>query len=456
MSDVVGCDLGDVAGRSAGAWESGGETTMMDESHAAARQAEAAAGAAPADEREANRLAAPSLGRVMLLTAGVGGGHLRAAQAVDAALRRGAAGGEWTAQSMGVVDVLDHAAAVFRAAYRDGYLALIRRTPALLGWLYRRSDVPWRGGGVRSLVNRLALGRLRRLLRRENPDLVISTHFLSSEFVAWMKSRGEIDSRLATVVTDMDVHGLWFCRPCEHFLVATEEAREILIAGGIGQRRGGLGDVGARIDVTGIPIDPRFASLPSRSEARAALGLPADRPVVLFCSGGVGTGRLEEIFRQLLRVRLPAHIVAICGRNPRAERALKEVARACLAQDGPSAQVLGFTERMHDWMAAADLLVGKPGGLTSSEARAAGLPMVVVDPVPGQEERNADHLLEWGVAVKANNLSTLGWRIGALLGDQRRLEAMRQRAEQLARPDSAREVCRLLADAAAERRRGAG
>lgn len=390
-------------------------------------------GVAPA--RAAPRVA---FGRVLLLTAGVGGGHLRAAQAVESELRRCVERGAWQADSIQLIDVLDFAAPPFRVAYRDGYLRLIRNAPALVGWLYKRSDVPWRGRGARSVVNRLALGRLRTLLRREQPDLIISTHFLSSEFVAWMRGRGEIKPRLATVVTDMDVHGLWFAAPCEHFLVATEEAAEILVSSGIDRET---------VEITGIPIDPRFADLPSQHAARAALGLPVDRPVVLFASGGVGTGRLEELFAQLLRVPPPVHLVAICGRNTRAEQTLGAMLRARREIQGQSAQVIGFTERMHEWMAAADLLVGKPGGLTSSEARAARLPLLIVDPVPGQEERNADHLLEWGVARRANTLRTLGWKVDLLLRDRDALESMQRRAGEYARPSSARSACEALARA---------
>jgi processive 1,2-diacylglycerol beta-glucosyltransferase len=254
-----------------------------------------------------------------------------------------------------------------------------------------------------------------------------------------MRRRREIDSPLITVVTDMDVHGLWFVRPCERFIVATEESAEILVAGGINRRA---------IDVTGIPIDPCFEALPSRSAAREALQLPIDRPVVLFASGGVGTGRLEQIFAQLLEIAPPVHVVAICGRNRRAERALGELLRSRRNLPGQSAQVIGFTERMHEWMAAADLLVGKPGGLTSSEARAAGLPMLVVDPVPGQEQRNADHLLEWGVARRANTLSTLRWKVDALLRDREGLERLRRCARLHSRPDSAAQACQALLGAA--------
>ena len=378
----------------------------------------------------------PRLGRTILLTAGVGGGHLRAAQAVEQAIRLGASEGRWQVESLELVDVLDHACSPFRAAYRDGYLGLIRHAPTLLGWLYERSDVPWRGRRLRSVVNRACLGRLRAHLRRQPPAHVISTHFLASEFVADLRTRGELSCALSTVVTDMDVHGLWFTAPCERYFVATEEACEILAAGGV-QRD--------RVQVTGIPIDPRFERLPARREARDALGLPQDRPVVVFASGGAGTGRLEAIFEALLRVECAAHVVAICGRNEQATRALE----ACLTQARPrcgfTAQVMGFTDRMHEWMAAADLLVGKPGGLTSSEARAAGLPILIVDPVPGQEEHNAAHLLEWGVAARASSLATLSWRVSRMLADTTALSDMRQRALRLARPSSAREVAASVA-----------
>jgi processive 1,2-diacylglycerol beta-glucosyltransferase len=164
--------------------------------------------------------------------------------------------------------------------------------------------------------------------------------------------------------------------------------------------------------------------------------------VILFAWGGAGTGPVRDLFRDLLRMQTPAHIVAIAGRNESARTALEAIAAE---HRGPlTFSVLGFTDRMHELMAAADLLVGKPGGLSSSEARAMGLPLVIVAPVPGQEERNAAHLLEWGCAIRCNTPGTLAWRIDRLLADPTALRDMGERARRSATPMAGAQVARAL------------
>jgi len=169
------------------------------------------------------------------------------------------------------------------------------------------------------------------------------------------------------------------------------------------------------------------------------LGLPAGRPVILVSAGGNGAEAVEAIMRPLRGMRRPAVVIAMCGRNETMRRRLAPYGRA----RGPvEFRVMGYTTIMDEWMAAADLMVGKPGGLTTSEALARGLPLAVVSPIPGQEERNSDVLLEEGAAIRCNNLPAIGWKIDRLLADPRRVAAMKRNALRLGRPHAARDVIR--------------
>jgi processive 1,2-diacylglycerol beta-glucosyltransferase len=134
----------------------------------------------------------------------------------------------------------------------------------------------------------------------------------------------------------------------------------------------------------------------------------------------------------------------ICGRSEELKGRLDELAAARPPDLTPTLHVVGYTTDMDEYMAAADLLVGKPGGLTSSEALARGLALVIVHPIPGQEERNADHLLEAGTAIRCNNLPALAWKIDRLLADPGRLATMRENARRLARPHAARDIAAVL------------
>ena len=227
------------------------------------------------------------------------------------------------------------------------------------------------------------------------------------------------------VVTDADVHRLWIHPGVDRYFVARDEAAALLTAVGVEP---------GTVEVTGIPIDPRFSERADRGALRRKHGLP-DGPVVLLLAGCFGVGPVQELAARLEQARRPAHFAVVAGRNEALRGALASAA-------GPRTTVLGFTREIHEWMAAVDLLVTKPGGLTTSEALARGLPMLLVNPIPGQEERNADALLESGAAAKASSPQVLAWKVDALLGDAAQLEAMRSACLRSARPHAAAAVAR--------------
>ena len=206
-----------------------------------------------------------------------------------------------------------------------------------------------------------------------------------------------------------------------------------------------LGVPPAAITVSGIPIDPVFAVPKDARAMRLKHGLAPDRTTILVSAGGFGVGPVEALIHTLLELQHPVQLVVICGRSEALKQRLDELAAARPPELTPGLRVVGYTTDMDEYMAAADLIVGKPGGLTSSEALARGLALVIVHPIPGQEERNADHLLEAGAAIRCNNLPALAWKIDRLLDDPARLAAMRANARRLARPQAARDIAMTLA-----------
>src|SRR5581483_6835251 len=230
-----------------------------------------------------------------------------------------------------------------------------------------------------------------------------------------------------TVATDFETHRLWVHEPCELYFTATDEGALYLQNWGVpaGTTR-----------VTGIPVHPAFAEPKDRAECLRRQGLVGDRPVVLQVAGGFGVGPVAAIFGQLLAVARPLEVVVVTGRN--------EEARAQLAgmpvPERHRAKVLGFTDQIDELMAAADVIVSKPGGLTTSEVLARGAAMVVVNPIPGQESRNSDFLLENGAAIKVNNIATLAHKVTDLLRDPDRLSRLQANARRLGRPRAAFDV----------------
>ncbi len=368
-----------------------------------------------------------TLRRVLILSASSGAGHVRAAQALEKAF---GARGDCAVEH---VDALDYTSKLFQKIYNEAYIALVRRTPGLMGLLYDRADRPWHHLSRRLALDRLNTGPMIRLLRRVQPDLCVATHFLPAEIIGWLKAKRKIRARHVIVVTDFDVHAMWLCRTVDRYCVAVDEAAEYLARLGVPREA---------LRVTGIPIDPVFAEPKNRREARRRLGLDPDRTTLLVSAGGYGVGPIERLVADLLALGRPWQIVAVAGRAEQVRARLTVLARRAtkLRDAATRLHVVGFTDVMDEWMAAADLLVGKAGGLTVSEALARALPMAIIQPIPGQEERNADHLLERGAAIRCNNLPAAAWKIARLMDDPARLAQMGVAARAMARPHAASEI----------------
>ena len=362
--------------------------------------------------------------RVLLLSATSGAGHVRAAQALEKAFL---ARGDCTVEH---IDALRYVSKLFQRVYDKAYISMVRRAPQLMGLLYERTDQPWRRMRPRLALDRLNTGPMIRLLKRVQPDLCVAKHFLPAEIIAWLIAKKRLLAHNAIVVTDYDVHAMWLCRTVDRYYVASQEAAEYLAHIAVPREK---------LRVTGIPIDPLFGVAASREEARKHFGLDERATLILISAGGYGIGPVEQLVRDLLELQRPWQIVAIAGKAEKMRKRLEELAKAAGKLSSGAARLcaVGFTTEMDKYMAAADLMVGKAGGLTTSEALARALPMALIEPIPGQEERNADHLLEAGAAIRCNNLPAAAWKIATLLDDPTRLEGMREAAKKLGKPGAA-------------------
>ncbi|MDR3633597.1 MAG: glycosyltransferase [Isosphaeraceae bacterium] len=370
------------------------------------------------------------LRNVLILSASAGSGHLRAAQAIERAFQL--AGG---AQSVHHFDTFEYTNPLFRRLFSKAYIDMVNAMPEVLGWLYDRLDQPGRDDRLKLAFDKLNTLPFVRLLEHYQPDITVCTHFLPAEIISWLIEEGRLTTRQAIVVTDFDIHAQWLCPNYDHYFVPLDETRAHLEE---------LGVPASKVTVSGIPIDPVFAVPKDRQEMRIKHGLKAEGPVILISAGGFGVGRVDTLMASLLRLRHSAEVVAICGRNEELKAKLDRLAAEVPEDSRVTIQVVGYTTEMDEYMAAADLIVGKPGGLTTSEALARGLVFVVVSPIPGQEERNSDHLLEEGTAIRCNNLPVLAYKIDRLLDDPRRLATIRENVRRLARPRSAGDIVAKL------------
>jgi processive 1,2-diacylglycerol beta-glucosyltransferase len=367
--------------------------------------------------------------RILILSASVGAGHVRAAEAVELAVRELAP--DATVKNL---DVLTLTNALFRRVYAKAYLDLVNKSPHVLGYFYDLMDQPSRSGKNRGDRLRLAVEKLNlrpfvRFLASEPWDLVINTHFLPAEIIASLRRQERLAVRQVTATTDFETHRLWVNQPCDHYFTATEEGARYLCRWGVPEED---------ITTTGIPIHPLFRSPKDRSTCLAKHGFTGDRPVILQMAGGFGVGPIERLYQALLGVEVPLQVMVVSGRNEELKTRLEAVS----VPPRHRSKIFGFTKDIDELMAGADLVMSKPGGLTTSETLACGAAMVIVNPTPGQEYRNSDFLLENGAAIKANNIATLAYKVTHLLRDPGRLDQLKANARRLARPNAAFDVAR--------------
>lgn len=367
--------------------------------------------------------------KVLILSVSAGSGHVRAAEALQKAFRL-----EDKITEVVHFDALVYTNKLFRDFYSKLYISMVQSAPTMLGWLYKTSDEPWKTDKMRLMLDKLNTRPLIKFISQFDPDIVVCTHFLPSEIIADLIAKKKLDTRLSIVVTDFDMHSMWLCSRFHRYFVALDETKVHLE---------NLGLPADRITVSGIPVDPVFSEPYDRDAIRREFGLDPALPLFLISAGTMGVSPAEGVIEGLFRLKQPAQAVVVCGKNEELKARIEERLRVT-ASPNLRVTLLGYTTEMHKWMAAADLFIGKPGGLTTAEALAMGLPMVIVSPIPGQEERNSDHLLEKGIAIKCNEFTTIAYKINLLLEDPARLESMRQQARRYARPQAARDIARIL------------
>jgi processive 1,2-diacylglycerol beta-glucosyltransferase len=369
--------------------------------------------------------------RILILTLSVGSGHVSAAQVIRHALLDG--GDNVDVQ---VLDALELARRWFSWVYVYPYWWMLRHAPWMWRRLFERRQRKRHRATAPAWVFRRGCEAVLQRLKSFAPHQVIVTEIGAAEIASLAKREGWFDGPILVVQTDYQIEPPWVHREIDMYCVGCEEARMQLIGWGVSPNR---------ILVCGIPVDPSFAWPFEVPELTQALGLDAKRPVVLLMGGGMGPVPLDAIVESLQLCGPPLQVIAVAGHDQRMQARLEGL-RGKLALD---LRVLGWTDNIPELMAVADLLITKPGGVTSAEALAAGLPMLLTHPIPGPEERHLCYLEREGVALSAPRLEDIPTLTMQLLTHPERLEEMASRARELARPGAAHaaaQVSRALLD----------
>ena len=364
--------------------------------------------------------------RLLILHASVGTGHRRAANALAEAFARKQEG------EVRVEDTLDYGNPLFRQAYTRSYLDLSERAPALWRLFYQGTNASDQEGTeianrLRTLVERLGVTRLDRLVRQFAPAAIICTHFLPVELLLRLKRRGRLPQPIYCVVTDFVPHTFWVAPEIDGYFVASDITREQLIARGVPP---------SIIYVRGIPVDPAIAEPKPAGEMRARHGFPKDGPLVSLFGGGIDVERVQRMVAGVLTSGAPGTLAVVAGRNEALAAALDDL------DDGPEMRLhkFGFITYVDDLVAASDLVITKAGGLIVSESLARGTPLLLIDPIPGQEEWNADYAVSVGAGIQLRMVESVPSAVRHLLDQPERLALLRAAAQQAGRPRSSLDI----------------
>lgn len=362
--------------------------------------------------------------RILILYASVGSGHEFAARSLAEAFRR------LPGCEVGMDDALAFAPPMFRDAYVRSYLETVARAPGLWQRYFETTDLtdPQRIAShnlSRGQAEKPLLAPLERLVTRFAPSAIVCTHFLPAEVLVRRKLR--VSPPIYTVVTDHVAHSFWQTPGVDGYFVASETPRDQLTARGV---------PAAAIRIHGIPVALEISTPKDPTEVRVDHGWEPDRPLVSLLGGGLPLTHVRRIAVDLLALERPATLVVVAGRNADLPRALADL------PDGPHVRlkVLGAIDYVDDLVAASDLVITKPGGLIASEVLARGTPMLVIDPILGQEEWNADYVVSVGAGVQIRRPEMVANSVRRLLAGPSRLEAMRERARESGRPRAALDI----------------
>ncbi len=374
----------------------------------------------------------PSGKKILILSVSAGAGHARAAEAI-----RAHAALHDVTSTVVHLDVMDYATAAFRKIYTDFYIKLVNKAPTLWGYLYNFSNEAKHDSNIEQLRRCLERWNAKALLQAMAdflPDAIICTHFLPAEMLARLIARRELTCPVWVQVTDFDLHRMWVHEGMTGYFAANEEVAFRMRAQGIAAER---------IHVTGIPIMPAFAQNLVRAVCAQELGLDPNQLTLMVMGGGAGLGNMDVLAEHLLRMKSDDgrteagfQLIVLAGKNTQSLHALQHLAKQYPRRLFPC----GFTTQVERLMVCADLVITKPGGLTTSECLAMGLPMIVNAPIPGQEERNADYVMEQGAALKAVDRLALEFRVRELITHPDKLKTMRIQAQGLGRPYAAQAV----------------
>ena len=370
--------------------------------------------------------------KILIFYASYGGGHLSAANSIKQCIDDNFKDCETK-----LVDCMEYVNRPVNKITTTAYKELAKKFPWAWGEVYSHSQ---KGplAHISSASNNLLAKKLLKLLKEYQPDIVISTHPFGSQMVSYLKRKALVDCKLATIMTDFAPHDQWLVGKdyVDYYFVSHEKMRQELINSNVAENT---------VFATGIPLSNRFLMHFDKDEIMKSMGLNPDKRVILFFGGGefgLGRDKTVKILNSFITHVKNHQIVAIAGKNEKMKVAFDKLVAETNSES--FVKVLAYTKQVPELMSISDLVVTKPGGLTTTESLASGLPIVAINPIPGQEEENAKFLEDEGVAIWLKKNDDYDEIIADLLSDEDKLHQMKVNTKLLAKKNSTRDICDII------------
>lgn len=369
---------------------------------------------------------------ILIFYASYGGGHFSAAKSIKEFFNE-----NYDSLEVQMIDCIEYVNKFLNKLTVKAYCGMAKKAPWMWGKVYYNAQK-----GVLAKVscnaNKMLAKKIKKLLDETNPDIIISTHPFSSQMCSYLKKNGKLNAKVATILTDYVPHDQWIIDSdyIDYYFVAHYGMKEELMKRGVDE---------FRIFSTGIPISPRFLTTISTESIYKDLGLSKNRKTILFFAGGefgFGKKKVLETLRTLAEDFNDIQVIAIAGRNEKIKEQFNEIVNSL--HRTASIKVLSYTSMIPEFMNLASIVITKPGGLTVTESLVSGLPLVLINPLPGQEAENADFLVDKKVAVLIRKKDNVKDVLKSIIYNDSLLKEMKEKTTYLAKRNSTKDICEIL------------
>lgn len=364
--------------------------------------------------------------RVLLMYITKVSGHRQATVAIQQALRQLDPDIEAPA-----INGFGYTYPILEKIINKAYMSVIKRTPKVWDYLYDNPKIVKSSQSIQNFLHKTSHEKIEKLIQRHRPQAIVCTQAFPCGMVADYKISHNLDILLVGVLTDFSPHSYWINEGVDYYVVPSEEVKDRLVVKGVASER---------VRVYGIPLRPRFTAPVDRKAIAQNMGLDPEVPTILVMGGGQGLGPIKRIVKSLGKMNIYAQIIVLSGVNKKILNSLRRYA----AKADKKILVFEFVNNVEELMTLADLIVTKPGGMTTAESLTKGLPMVIVNPIPGQEMRNTDFLIQQGIGIRVHDVGDIGEEVELLLRSSERLTDMRKAALAHAKPHASLDIARLI------------